>query len=649
MGVSLADPLVGHLVDGRYEVTARIARGGMATVYRAVDRRLDREVALKIMHPHLAEGTDVVARFRREARAAARLTHPGIVGVYDQGSDGETAYLTLEHVNGPNLRAVLRERRTLPLGEALDLVEAVLDALAAAHSADLVHRDVKPENVLITNEGRVKVADFGLARAVTEATAATTGTVLGTVAYLSPEIVTAGVADARADVYACGIMLYELLTGEQPLLGETPIRTAYRHVHEDVPAPSTHIPWLPVEIDEIVAAMTARDVAERPHDARAALVLTRRAHLQIAEETLLRRAEPRRQPPPAAATARGRAGGAPGSGATGLAADPGATQALGVGGHSTTVALPIGAVQQRDDRLPESPPGRPWRRATALLLLLGLLAAGTWWFFAMGPGAYTNVPDVTGRSRDEAVAVLDRAGLASTLSEAHDDVVPAGQVVTTAPGPGAPVLKDGTVDVVVSLGILMLEVPAVAGTPESEALRALESVGFDVREVQRPYDMEAPKGEVISTDPPAGEVVPHTRAVTVVVSNGREPVTIPSVVGATQATAEQELGARGLVPEVATEHSDDVPEGSVMSQDPGPGPALRGDTVSITVSLGPPLVAVPEVVGKQIGEAQRILGEAGFDVSVRRVLGGFFGTVRSTDPAAGTQVPRGSTITVTVV
>ncbi len=650
----MTDPLVGRVVDERYEITARIARGGMATVYRALDRRLDREVALKIMHPHLAEGSDVVARFRREARAAARLTHPGIVGVYDQGSDGDTAYLTLEHVDGPNLRTVLRERGTLPLGEALDLVEAVLDALAAAHAAGLVHRDVKPENVLIASDGRVKVADFGLARAVTEATAATTGTVLGTVAYLSPEIVTAGLADARADVYACGVMLYELVTGHQPLTGESAIQTAYRHVHEDVPAPSTRVPWLPVEIDDVVAALTAREPAERPTDARAALVLVRRAHLSLDEPVLARQADPPVVVPPASPRASTGIGADEAESGAGLADDD-ATRALGLSVGSGTVALPLGAISPpppagavatpRDDR----PRRRRGRRVAAVLALFLALAAGAWWWFEAGPGAFTQVPDVTGLPVDVAIERLEGAGLSTTLTEANDDDIPAGNVVATSPGPLERVAKEGDVEVVVSLGVLMLEVPTLSGLAEADALAALDGAGLAVGEITRPYDMVVPQGSVVSSTPSAGEIVPHYRPVDLAVSNGREPVTIPSVLGATQAVAEQELTDAGLVPEVLTDYSGDVPAGQVMGQDPPSGPALRGDTVRITVSLGPPLVAVPPVVGKQVDEATRILEEAGFTVRIERVLGGFFGTVRASDPVAGESIPRGSTVTLTIV
>ncbi|WP_448629275.1 protein kinase domain-containing protein [Cellulomonas soli] len=298
MGTTVTDPLVGRLVDGRYEVVSRIARGGMATVYLAVDRRLDREVALKVMHPHLAEGasgTDFVARFRREARTAARLTHPGLVGVFDQGVDGETSYLTMEYVDGTNLRRRIGELGALSVQEALGTAEHVLDALGAAHRNGLVHRDIKPENVLLADDGRIKLADFGLARAVTEVTATTTGTVMGTVAYLAPELVTRGTSDARTDVYACGILLYEMLTGAQPFTGETPIQVAFQHVNSDVPAPSDAVPWLPVEVDELVQALAAREAADRPVDAGAALALVRRVRATLDEATLARRAD---VPPP---------------------------------------------------------------------------------------------------------------------------------------------------------------------------------------------------------------------------------------------------------------------------------------------------------------------------------------------------------------
>ncbi|MCL2464550.1 MAG: protein kinase, partial [Micrococcales bacterium] len=294
MGTTAIDPLVGRLIDGRYRVVARLARGGMATVYLATDTRLDRQVALKVMHPHLAEGAtgiDFVARFHREALTAAKLMHPGLVGVLDQGTDGDISYLTMEYVRGTTLRRRLTAEGALTVGESLRIADAVLDALAAVHRAGLVHRDVKPENVLLNAEGHVKLGDFGLARAVTEATSTATNTVLGTVAYLAPELVVHGATDARTDVYACGILVFEMLTGCQPFTGDTPIQVAYQHVNADVPAPSSLVPWLASEVDELVGALAARDAADRPADAGAALALLRRTVAALDEATLARRAD----------------------------------------------------------------------------------------------------------------------------------------------------------------------------------------------------------------------------------------------------------------------------------------------------------------------------------------------------------------------
>ncbi|MGK5632786.1 protein kinase domain-containing protein, partial [Streptomyces sp. URMC 123] len=285
MDTTLQDPLVGQVLDGRYRVDARVAAGGMATVYRALDTRLDRVLALKVMHPALADDASFVERFIREAKSAARLDHANVVGVFDQGTDGAHVYLAMEYVAGCTLRDVLRERGALRPRAALDVLEPVLAALGAAHLAGLVHRDMKPENVLIGDDGRVKVADFGLARAVDTTTAAT-GPLLGTASYLAPEQIAHGTADARVDVYACGILLYEMLTGGKPHTGENPARILYRHLHEDVPPPSAAVPGLAPELDALVAAATARDPGLRPADAVALLALARAAAERLTAEQL---------------------------------------------------------------------------------------------------------------------------------------------------------------------------------------------------------------------------------------------------------------------------------------------------------------------------------------------------------------------------
>ncbi|UNX56398.1 Stk1 family PASTA domain-containing Ser/Thr kinase [Georgenia sp. TF02-10] len=632
--------MIGRLIDDRYQVDARIARGGMATVYRATDRRLERTVAVKVMHPHLAESAEFVARFRREARAAARLTHPAVVAVHDQGTTGDASYLAMEYVDGPNLRDVLRQRGALPLGEALSIAGQVLDALAAAHRAGLVHRDVKPENVLLTADGRPKVADFGLARAVTEATAATTGTVLGTVAYLAPEIVTQGRADPRADVYAVGVLLYELITGRQPFTGEAPIQVAFQHVNARIPAPSTAVAWVPAEVDELVGALTAKELDERPRDAAAALVLLRRCAAALDPATLARRAD--------AAPAAGTGDLQP---VPAMAGGAGETEAVEV--RHGTVALPIGAISPAE---PPAPPARrrrrTWPRLLALLaVLVVLVGGGALWWFEVGPGARVAVPAVAGEAEDDAVAAVRAAGLEPDVTRSHHDDVPAGVVIAADPADGE-AAKGSTVELSVSLGILELEVPALVDGTREDAVAALAATGLPLGEVTEEFHATAPAGTVLAATPAPGEVVPHTTPVSLVVSKGREPVDLPDVTGEPRADAAAALEAAGLaVGDLTEEHSDTVPEGAIVRQSPAAGSEqlYRGDAVDLVISLGPELVAVPDVVGQQVQAARQALEGAGFRVEVQEVLGGFFGTVRAQDPAGGGQVPRGSVITLTVV
>lgn len=670
MGATVTDPLVGRLVDGRYEVVSRIARGGMATVYLAVDRRLDRDVALKVMHPHLAEGgagSDFVARFRREARAAARLTHPGLVGVLDQGVDGETSYLTMEYVDGTNLRRHLAERGALSVGDALGILERVLDALGAAHRVGLVHRDIKPENVLIAVDGRVKLADFGLARAVTEVTSTTTGTVLGTVAYLAPELVTRGASDARTDVYAAGILLYEMLTGRQPFTGETPIQVAFQHVNSDVPAPSDLVRWLPVEVDELVTALAAREPEDRPVDAAAALDQLRRTRATLDAPTLARAAD---VPPtitlPTATDPRPAEDDELTTGETSTGLDAARRQdettRLDVAEAGRTVALPIGtglrgtAVSTRDDG-PQSggerPTGRRRRRlvVTALLVVLG--AAGAWWYMTSGPGAYTRVPELLSLTRDEALATLDEHGLEGTPVEAFDSDAPVGTVFGSDPAGGEAIRKDGTVTFSVSKGPDLVVVPGgLVGAMQADAEAALVAAGLVAEYAPGAdhYDDSAPLGSVLAASAEPDEQIERGSAVVLTLSDGPAPVTIFSVVGASEDEATAQLTDAGLRPEAVPAWSDTAPAGQVIAQEPKAGTAgHRTDAVTITVSQGPEPVAVPDLTGKQFGEAEAALKALGFAVKRENVLGGIFGTVRSQSTPAGEKVPKGSTITLTVV
>ncbi len=678
VGTTVTDPLVGRLVDGRYEVVSRIARGGMATVYLAIDRRLDREVALKVMHPHLAEGasgSDFVARFRREARTAARLAHPGLVSVFDQGVDGDTSYLTMEYVDGTTLRRRLAEQGALTVGDAMRMVEQVLDALAAAHRAGLVHRDIKPENVLIDGEGRVKLGDFGLARAVTEVTSTTTGTVFGTVAYLAPELVARGTADARTDVYACGILLFEMLTGRQPFTGETPLQVAFQHVNSDIPAPSSLVHWLPSEIDELVAALAARDPADRPVDAGAALSLLRRTRSELDDATLARHADVAPtvvlpaatdldvDPEPDELTASGYA----------LAHDEPldrdqhpTTRLDGLRG--TTVALPIGAGLPPAGAKTAAPRRRHRGLATVIaLVVLAAVGAGAWWYINVGPGSYTKVPDMTMgvTTEKQAQDILTAQGLNGMADPEFSDTAPKGTVFKLEPGAGASVPKGSGVTYTVSKGVDYVTMPdGVVGQLQDKAATALKAAFLNPVYGDAQYSDTAPLGQVISATvvvngspqaATAGMQVKRGADVTLVWSKGATPTTVTSVVGATVDAATSQLAQDKLKLNVADQQfSDTVPAGQIISQDPAPGTAAHhGDTVNVVVSKGQEMLPLPNVKGENVTKATTDLQTAGFQVNVlQSTIGGKhgFNLVYDQIPAGGKSAtaPRNAVITIYV-
>lgn len=671
---TLQDPLVGHELDGRYLVRSRIARGGMATVYLALDQRLDREVAVKVMHAHLADDEQFTARFVREARAAARLSHPNVVQVYDQGEDGDLLYLAMEHLRGRTLRDVLAERGVLTPREALTVIDPVLDALAAAHRHGIVHRDVKPENVILTDDGRVKVADFGLARAAT-ANTSTTGVLMGTVAYLAPELVLRGVADARSDVYAAGIMLFEMLTGSQPFSGDVPIQVAYQHVNEQVPAPSTLVPELPAALDRVVTSATAREADHRPDDAAELLVEVRAARAELTDAQLDTRPDLPEGAPGATSTGR--------RGQTGALTEifdhtptQQATQALPSLSSLSSLSQPspVPPSPARPSSAP-SPSPRPSGAAqlppeqaepdemaalrrrrrvigvTSLLVVIGLALALTVaaWYYALGPGAFTSTPSVTGVQADQAATSLQAQGLRSTRTDVFDAAAGVGIVVSTDPGAGSPVRKDGAVELRVSKGPEFVVVPVVVGKTEDVARGALADAHLNVGGGDTVYD-DRPKGQVVSVEPAAGQRVRNGDTVTLTISKGPAPVDVPNVKGMSRADAEATLRRARLGFSYGQAVNDDtVPAGAVLSQSPDKGTLIPGQKVTLVLSKGPELVTVPSVVSQQIGPARATLEALGFQVRRINVLGGFYGTVRLQNPGGGSQVPKGSTITLTVV
>ncbi len=603
----------------------------MATVYVALDQRLDRQVALKVMRPDLARDETFVSRFRREARSAAKLSHPNVVAVYDQGEDDGHMFLAMELVNGLTLRQVMQAEGPLTPRAALDILDPVLQALGAAHSAGLIHRDVKPENVILRDDGTVKVADFGLARAVDTVTStAHTGVLLGTVAYLSPEQVERGIADARSDVYAAGLLLFEMLTGTKAFIGDSPIHVAYQHVHSSVPAPSSRVNTVPVELDLLVARASARDPDNRPRDANEMLAEMRKARRGLTTVELDLR--------PA-----------------------------GIGGSApatSTIALPRTEVVQpatapRSPKLerlglrrlpPRDLKRRRPNRRVALIALILLAAVATLLFFTVGPGASTTVPKVAGLTTQAAERALNVAHLTPKVVRAFDETVKAGVVIASDPAVGREVGRGSTVTLTVSQGAERYGVPRLAGHTQAEAEDRLIKARLTVGKVTQAFSETVLPGQVVSSSPAAETSVKRGTAVALVISKGRQPITILDWTGKPADQAVKALSdAKLKVDATKQDWSDAVPKGSVIRQSPATGTLFQGDAIVLVVSKGPQMVLVPPVIGKQEGEATSILEALGLTVKIERAFGGFFGTVRLQSVDPGAQAPKGSTITLTVV
>jgi len=599
----------------------------MATVFRATDLRLERTVALKVMHGSLAEDHDFVARFVREARSAAQLSHSSIVAVYDQGEANGFVYLAMEFVQGQTLRDLLQERQRLTPTQALAVLEPVLDALEAAHTAGFAHRDIKPENVLLAADGRVKVADFGLARAIvaTNATGLTQGLLIGTVAYLAPEQVERGHADARTDVYSAGILLYESVVGQTPFSGATPMSVAYQHVHSHVPVPSAIRPELPPEIDELVRIATqqspdsryrdAADFADHLRSARQTLAAglpaaSTEEHGQPSDESnrtvILDRQSSTvtvglwsTDPLPkaagagaAAAAATARAGETAGTYPTlisPLAGESPADAMVGPPGGPwvSSSAAPSAAVGPPSEPTDESPSSaRKPRRFRILIAALVLALLGT--TVGFGAWAYTNsqlvtAPTLVGMTPAAANAALEPDGLVlSVTGEDFSTSVPEGSILSTDPSAGTQMRRGDTIAATTSAGPQLVDVPKVIGKRQKKAETNLRALGF-VSTATEEFSDSVTAGRVISVTPKQGNTVPVGTEVSLVVSKGPPPVTVPNVVGSSRDDAVAELQGLGLTP-VVQNQLPVVVIGRVYSQSPAPGSSVpRGSTVTITL------------------------------------------------------------------
>ena len=648
MDTTLSPPS-GQLLDGRYRVESRLARGGMATVYLATDTRLDRVVALKIAHPELAGDPEFVRRFIGEARSAAKLSSPNVVAVYDQGSDGGLHYLAMEYVPGPTLRELLSERGRLSPREALDIIEGVLAGLADAHRSGIVHRDVKPENVLLGAGNVVKVADFGLARAIAAARQSRAGMIIGTAAYLAPEQVSGSSSDERTDVYAAGIMLFELLTGSQPHVGGSPLDVAYKHLSDSVPPPSSLVAGLPSALDALVGFATSRDPRQRPVDA---------GHF-LAAVGEVRRGLPISRRPPAAPGQPGAAGaGVAGHGHSDLASAAGAGHLPLAGGYPPAPAGQHGRVlaPQPDGRDGRSAPGAAGPPQD------GLAALG----FAGRPA------DTQDGGLPAVLASVPPGGRQQAAN--HTMIVPAPGEYYSEPGGYQRRSRRGggrglrrllfsrigaaTVGVAIVLVAVLgafyfsrphyHDVPQLRGMAAGTARTELGNLGFDVRTGHGQHN-DLPAGSVISTSPADGARLKDGSTVTLILSLGPVQVHMPPVTGMALASAEAALHSAGLTAgTIRQATSTTVPAGTVISTRPTAGATWPQDKpVTLTVSAGQPL---PDFKGQTQDAANSAAAAGGYTINPVPALKSNLpaGTIVRQSPRPGSAISQGEVVTVYV-
>ncbi len=694
------DPMLGHVLDGRYEILAKLARGGMATVYRARDRRLQRIVAVKIMRADLGEDDEYVAKFDREARAAAYINHPAVVSIFDQGTSQGQPYIVMEFVDGETLRRrISREAPMVPL-KALDYLEPIAQALAAAHEADIVHRDIKPENVLISSREQVKVADFGLARETHAPQMTATGVLVGTASYLPPELVTHSRPDARSDVYSTGVLFFELLTGRKPHTGENNYQIAYKHVNVDVPKPSEKLRelelpgFIPDYVDALVAYCTARDRKARLRDGKELIDAIRLIRHELVTkpgqhnpklaawlrpskvdpEAPTLEISPKPEPRPRPLTE------VPAPQTSAPEPEDALPTTAPVSSDAVTTMLPTSAAspepaaeptQQRihtSPALPSSADSAPRSQRTplfphinfrndpiyrrrrivlvvALAVVLAAIGIAAWWF---SDGRYTTMPQIGQVSLEQAVKALEANDLKIEKIEEYSETVPQGQVISTDPANGQRVPRGSNVKVVLSRGAERYNMPDVAGMTVDEAKAAIESANLKVGEVKDVWSPTVAKGIVVNAGQSAGTPLPRGTQVTLEVSQGPEPIQVRNFEGSDAAEAQKKLEGLGLTVVVEEEYSATVGAGLVISQNPNSGTLTKGNQVALVKSKGPEMVEVPDVMWKKREEAELIMKQAGLvpEFIEAPVVGSIIGWVTGTNPGSGSQVAKGSIVRI---
>ena len=629
--------LTGELIDNRYLLKRQIASGGMATIYAGIDTRLDRPVAVKVMHAHLANDEAFVSRFIKEAKATAALSHPNIVSIQDQGwNEGgpPAVFLVMELVEGSTLRDFLNENGPLSVEQTIQFITPVLSALAAAHLIGIIHRDVKPENILISKDGRIKVADFGLARNMTMAQTMTaeSSVVLGSVSYLSPEQVQRGIADARSDVYAIGIVLFEMLLGKKPYDGETPIQIAYRHVNDRIPNVKEFKSDIPEMIADLIFQATAPNPDQRPKDAEQLLSKVR--DIQAKLDPKRRQMSLELDLPPLLPKISKRSKVSIGSAFGGLKEKTTqliSTKPINVTKAEDSVRTKKRKVSRRVKR----------NRIIALLILLGVIFGG---YQLLGVGKIS-VPSLVGMSQSEAKEALSKIGLSSeVVEEVFSEDIAQGKVISSSPGGGGRISPDGTVGLVLSKGQERIEIPVITNLTPDVATQKISALGLTIGDINEVFDMKIESGFVIGTDPKSGEKVKRNSVVNIVVSKGIEKIALISYVGKGGDEALSELTNSGFDVKVVYKFSDKVFKGQVVSQTPESSDAIGlGSKIELVLSKGPEFVFVPNVLGKTKNDASLDLENLGLKVVTKGT-----GKVNNISPAIGTKVKQGAVITLTL-
>jgi eukaryotic-like serine/threonine-protein kinase len=632
--------LIGEIIDGRYQLTRVVGSGGMATIYAAIDLRLDRQVAVKVMHSHLAQDEQFVSRFIREAKAAASLSHPNIVAVLDQGwnqGGAPCVFIVMELIEGATLRDYIIEQGALSTERALSIITPVASALAAAHKLGIVHRDIKPENILVSKEGRIKIADFGLARGALlgNTMTAESSVILGSVSYLSPEQVQRGVADARSDIYSLGIVLFEILTGQKPYQGEDPVQVAIKHVNERVPAPSTIKPGLSIEIDQLVLSTTDIDPDKRPRDA--VILLEKLRELSEKLDPRKRQLSLELDLPPLAIKGPGKK-----EGAKRLRRDKDREVEIPKNQEATVK-------KEKSSSIGKKALSKRVKRNRQIAALIAISLGIGIWYVIVGPGSKVIVPSLAGLTVKQATSELADLGLDLKVErEEFSEDIPEDRVINSSPAGGGRISPDGTVEVTISKGKERYIIPTLQGLKIEIAERLINDNKLVVGEVIEEFSSEFPKGFIMRSSPVAGERIKRDSQVTLYISKGIEQIGISSYQGKSGEQALNELTEAGFDVETKYVFSEDLPIGAVVSQLPRTGDIDKGSVITLTVSKGSEFVFIPNLFSLTQAMAVDTLKDLDLKVIIKKVGDKKIKVVTNISPKVGERVKRGSTVTITV-